>query len=596
MLPLIAGSDSTGLFFLQWNGTSTDDDPTIQYLTQQQPRVMAFSSDGGKFSWCDASGIHIMDTASRQELLLLDRKRTFVMSFSPDNDMLITWENYGVTKECPEGKDNLEIFNLAEGGQLIHHVLHRKMHGWKPQWFAGKDISAKLVGSNVHFFKGTDFQTFINKLHIDKLADFRLSPNAAGPMRISCFARGAKGAPSFVRIFQYPNLRPDEQIAHKSFFKADNADMLWNQRGSHLLVKASVDVDTTGQSYYGEQSLHFMSCSGESCIVSLSKKGPIYDAAWSPNSTEFCVVYGFQPAKATVFNLKCNPIFEFTPSAKNQCFYNPHGNLIVMAGFGNLRGNLEVWDMNAKKPVSQFQAPNSTYFEWCKDGCHFVTATTTPRLRVDNGYKLWHYIKGSVHEKACGQGESLFEVVWQPDTATDYPAPNAHEGMKQEMAALAATLSNGNTAKTAKTAYIPPHARGKNKDSYVKQITQFNNSDGDSLASEAADPLSKAAQKNKKKRENKKNNKQQQYNTKNISSEQQDALKMASYLLNNEEPAAKPALDETEKKIKKLRKQIQAIEKLKQQQVQGKVLEKNQIEKLNTESKLIEELGKLTAK
>ncbi len=32
------------------------------------------------------------------------------------------------------------------------------------------------------------------------------------------------------------------------------------------------------------------------------------------------------------------------------------------------------------------QASDSTQFEWCPDGVHFVTATTAPRLRVGNGY------------------------------------------------------------------------------------------------------------------------------------------------------------------------------------------------------------------
>ncbi len=35
-------------------------------------------------------------------------------------------------------------------------------------------------------------------------------------------------------------------------------------------------------------------------------------------------------------------------------------------------------------PLSQ--ASDSTQFEWCPDGVHFVTATTAPRLRVGNGY------------------------------------------------------------------------------------------------------------------------------------------------------------------------------------------------------------------
>ena len=28
-----------------------------------------------------------------------------------------------------------------------------------------------------------------------------------------------------------------------------------------------------------------------------------------------------------------------------------------------------------------------------------MTATLSPRLRVDNGYKIWHYAGGMVHHK-----------------------------------------------------------------------------------------------------------------------------------------------------------------------------------------------------
>ena len=127
----------------------------------------------------------------------------------------------------------------------------------------------------------------------------------------------------------------------------------------------------------------------------------------------------------------------------------------------------------------------------------------------------------------------------------------------------------------------------------MKSINQFNSVDEPPAESE---PLSKSAMKNKRKRDAKKSKQQNAIST-NYSNEQQDALKMASYLLKeSDQPTnVKPALDETEKKIKNLRKKLQAIEKLKLQQVQGKVLEKNQLEKLNTEQKLMEELGKLTA-
>lgn len=52
-----------------------------------------------------------------------------------------------------------------------------------------------------------------------------------------------------------------------------------------------------------------------------AKNGPIYDVAWSPNSSEFCVVFGFMPAKATVYNLKCDPVFDFGTGPRNAVYY-----------------------------------------------------------------------------------------------------------------------------------------------------------------------------------------------------------------------------------------------------------------------------------
>ena len=42
-------------------------------------------------------------------------------------------------------------------------------------------------------------------------------------------------------------------------------------------------MDKTGGSYYGKQQLHYMSCKGDTCLVSLTKEGPIYSVSWSPD-------------------------------------------------------------------------------------------------------------------------------------------------------------------------------------------------------------------------------------------------------------------------------------------------------------------------
>ena len=61
--------------------------------------------------------------------------------------------------------------------------------------------------------------------------------------------------------------------------------------------------------------------------------------------------------------------------------------LLALAGFGNLRGNVELWDVSgSRRLISTIQASDSTMFQWCPDGIHFITATTAPRLRIGNGY------------------------------------------------------------------------------------------------------------------------------------------------------------------------------------------------------------------
>lgn len=91
------------------------------------------------------------------------------------------------------------------------------------------------------------------------------------------------------------------------------------------------------------------------------------------------------PAKASFFNVKCDSTYDCDEGARNSIYYNPFGNLVILAGFGNLRGNVEVWDVAKKKIVTTLQAPDSTMLEWCQSGDIFVTATTAPRLRMSNG-------------------------------------------------------------------------------------------------------------------------------------------------------------------------------------------------------------------
>lgn len=91
------------------------------------------------------------------------------------------------------------------------------------------------------------------------------------------------------------------------------------------------------------------------------------------------------PAKASFFNMKCDAIHEVSEGARNSIYYNSFGNLVLLAGFGNLSGHVEVWNVAKKKLLTTLQAPDTTLLEWCPNGETFLTATTAPRLRMSNG-------------------------------------------------------------------------------------------------------------------------------------------------------------------------------------------------------------------
>ena len=100
-------------------------------------------------------------------------------------------------------------------------------------------------------------------------------------------------------------------------------------------------------------------------MVELGKKGPIYSCEWSPTGNVFCAVYGFMPAKATLYDQKGNVNFDYGTGPRNNCFFNQHGTLLMIAGFGNLRGKMECWDVEKHEKISEPEAPDTTHFEWC---------------------------------------------------------------------------------------------------------------------------------------------------------------------------------------------------------------------------------------
>ena len=237
--------------------------------------------------------------------------------------------------------------------------------------------------------------------------------------------------------------------------------MKWNQSGSALLFMTSTDVDKSNKSYYGENNLYMMTSRGEfDCRVALDKEGPIHDFEWSPNSREFIVIYGFMPAKVVLFSYKVNVIAELGTQPRNFVAYNPQGRLFCIAGFGNLSGTVDIWDREdlSKGKIFSMDASNSSVCQWSPDGHFLLTGTLSPRLRVENGVRIWHCTGNLVHIDWINE---LYQAGWRPSLNTaQTPFPKVIPPAPTPSPAAAAYLAEKAAKPKLTGAYRPPGARG----------------------------------------------------------------------------------------------------------------------------------------
>lgn len=357
--------------------------------------------------------------------------------------------------------------NLADGSaEKKLSFSHKNQATWTPQWTCDDSFMGRMVNGEVHFYTQIDVDNKKNfpsaRIVLDSLNEFAICPSARD-FKCAIFAKEAKGRPGSIRIYPISISEGDvlNHLAMKTFFKADRCQLRWSPNGRNLLALTSTEVDKTGKSYYGESNLYFLAADGKfDCRVDLnSGSGPIHNFSWSPLGNEFIVIHGFMPATTSLFDLKCKQVYDFTCGSKNEALYNAAGNLIVFGGFGNLPGTMEIWRRTgAVSRVGAMQSVGTTVMEWSADGSVLLTAVLTPRLRVDNGFKLWSMTGELLY--TCPYNE-LYQVIWAPCDSSRYAAPKIESPATMVSNSVTSSPTISATGELKKEAYRPPSLRNK---------------------------------------------------------------------------------------------------------------------------------------
>jgi translation initiation factor 2A len=617
-------------------------------------RCAQYVLNGKAFIYTLPTHLNVIDTITGHLLFKIDIPDVFEINISPLGNYITTWSK--LIKDSNDPSIYLKNVNLIhldilnKNYKILNSFLNKTQNGWIPQFTADESIICFLKNSSsLNFFKisPTNFDSskplnILDLKEFGKIQDFQLS-TGKNPS-IAVFLPAQKGNPAFIKVFSLTNLK--NPVSQKQFFKGESCSFQWNSLGTSLLALVSTDVDSTNKSYYGETQLYLLDISGLFVQkINLPNEGPIHEITWSPTSREFAVIYGYMPAITTFFDSRGNSIHSLPKASRNTILYSPHAKYILVAGFGNLPGDIDILDRQNKfNKIISFQASNTSVCKWSPDGRFILTATTSPRLRVDNSIKIWYFNGSLVYFKAFNE---LNNVDWRYQPLSDFPPISVSkadkldcEPDKSAIEYLEIQAKKKKSTGPVKTgAYRPPHARttiqGNSSSSTGRSLADLQEQRQNGYLNRSVIPgfaptqtstvnqgsESKSAQKNRKKRANKKNelgnssspeptstllssSSNNTTTTTTITTTTTTATATATTTTNNNNniPSNNTNSDSLviggvfsieEKKIRNLLKKLRAIEALKAKQENMEHLEDTQLLKIQTEGSVRKELEAL---
>lgn len=439
-------------------GEELPSEPDFTFPPVATSEGCVWSSDGSLLGLVDANsgGVTVYSAAEEYNKLCeippLIGGPVRCFYFSPQGNHLVTYERW-----LKEAGNNVGLWD-ARTGELRWSFLLKKFTemSWPPlKWTAAETHCCRMVADGVVVMPGScEKDEAPQRIAVPNIMAFEVSAKGVGggsPSVAVCTPE-SKGAPARCQIYSVD--APSTPTASKSFYKVQKVVMKWNSMGSALLVLTSMEVDDTGKAYYGSTNLYFMRPDGsEDCIVASAGDGSVHDVEWSPLQDEFMLLHGDLPCNMNIHDgRKAAMKTQFGAGHRNTIRWNTFGRFVVLGGFGQLVGDVDFWDRTGKQKMGSVRMECCVTCGWAPDGRHFMSATTSPRMRVDNKIEIWDYCANRL---ATTGFEELLLAEWRPGRRglfKDRPPSPDRKGPD--------TKAAGGKAAPKKQAYRPPGARG----------------------------------------------------------------------------------------------------------------------------------------
>jgi translation initiation factor 2A len=383
--------------------------------------------------------------------------------FSPFGTFLVTW-SMAVKGTATDSVPNLRIFNVATG-ELVIGFSHKTYRNDLIQWAQNDSLCFRQVSNEVHIFNTANLsgKEVTAKVIHPGFTQFKIvKSESEDKINVAVFNPEAGGKPARVTLYalHLSSMSVEGPLNSRTIFGASEAILMWNKSGNSLLIHSQSDIDSSSASYYGATGLYLIHTKSDLSIkVEQTKEGPVHAVQWSPLGDKFVVSAGNMPCHSTMYNEKGEPIYQFGAAHRNVVAWAPHGRFLCLAGFGNLAGEMDFYDIIRLKKLGSNLSHCATTFQWSPDSRYFMTASLAPRMNVDNCFKIFKY--NGIGPIAQENFEKAFDCYWKPIPASIYPdRPPSPLKRKEDGSPVVATVPQ-KAAIPAAAPYRPPRSTGE---------------------------------------------------------------------------------------------------------------------------------------
>lgn len=400
-----------------------------------KPTVKAISDNGIYLAIALPKVLKVFTGETGFDKLLMEiplEKPLYSLKFSNTGRFLQTFQQFSVNKEENENLQNCIVYDVISQKKLYSYT-NKSLDNWS-LYFNKNDSFVLNISNDRKTMKCIKLNDDLSNFSFDiskniytifkfenVIQEFEISPNVAQPPVIATFTPVKSGKPATLQIWVAPPLPSKDFITKpatsKTFFAVDSCVFYWNSKGTTVLGKTSTNFNSN--SYNGENKLYLLShISNKAILLTLSKdNGPIHDINWSVDGNVFAVNSGYMPSKTIFYNTMGDTLKEMDADRKNTIMFSPNGRYVLIAGWGNLAGGVDIIDMtDGYKKIVSFQASNINFAKWSPEGEFLIMAITSPRLRVDNIVKILHYSGKLVYVQ---QFAELLQCGWRVPTSQE---------------------------------------------------------------------------------------------------------------------------------------------------------------------------------